>query len=345
MTTSTKKPRSKRLVLKGEETASHPENGPVLVRGVIYARYSHGRSQTDQSLEGQLRECRHYAQEHGIEIVEEYLDPHISGKDAENRPAFQRMIADSDKQQFEVVIVWKTDRFARNRYDSAHYKERLKRNGVTVRYAAEHIPDTAEGIILESLLEGMAEYYSAELKQKVLRGMRESAYKCKALTRPPFGYQLDEDKHYVIDPATAPYVRQMFQMYIAGEKLSTIAHQMNAIGLQTTKKHPFTMSAVRRMVGNEKYTGVYAYKAGGIRRENAFPAIIEKSVFLAAQARSIAQQNGTYSTRNYGGAAKRIYLLSGIVYCGGGMRLDHVWRNDHPEEGNGGEGRAWLLRL
>jgi DNA invertase Pin-like site-specific DNA recombinase len=317
MTSSTKGRRSKRIQL-AEELESYTANELIhpLLKGVIYARYSNGGSQTDQSLEGQVRECRRYAAEHNIQIVEEYLDPHISGKDAEHRPAFQQMISDSDKRTFDVVIVWKTDRFARNRYDSARYKEYLKRNGVTLRYAAENIPNTSEGIILESMLEGMAEYYSADLRQKILRGMKESAYKCKALTRPPIGYKLDAEKHYIIDEQIAPYIQQIFQMYIAGEKLSAISNKMNAIGLKTTKKNPFNINAIRQIVENEKYIGVYEYKAGGIRKENAFPAIIEKDVFLSAQERRVAQKKGTYCKRNYGGSAKHTYLLSGMVYCG-----------------------------
>lgn len=122
--------RSKQRKPKSEDKEKTPSSA---LRGVIYGRYSEGGNQTDQSLEGQVRECRKYAEDNNISIIGMYLDPHISGKDAENRPEFQRMIKDSDKKLFDVVIVWKTDRFARNRYDSARYKERLKRNGVSIR--------------------------------------------------------------------------------------------------------------------------------------------------------------------------------------------------------------------
>ena len=149
------------------------------MKTVIYARYSSER-QNEQSIEGQLRECYAYAKAHGLTVVKEYIDRAISGKAAENREAFQQMISDSDRKAFDAVLVYRTDRFARNRYDSAIYKSRLKRNGVTVLYAKEHIPDGPEGILFESLLEGMAEYYSAELSQKLRRGMRESALKCHA---------------------------------------------------------------------------------------------------------------------------------------------------------------------
>ena len=107
------------------------------------------------------------------------------------------MIKDSAKGLFDVIVVWKLDRFARNRYDSAHYKAALKKNGVRVLSAKENIADGPEGIILESMLEGMAEYYSAELSVKVIRGHTENALKCKYNGgTPTFGYLIDKDKLY-----------------------------------------------------------------------------------------------------------------------------------------------------
>ena len=123
------------------------------MNAVIYARYSCDR-QTEQSIEGQLRECKAFAASEGIHIIGEYIDRAISGTTA-NRPEFQRMIADSRYKTFQAVIVYKLDRFARNRYDSAMYKSKLKANGVRVLSAKEHITDSPEGIILEGLLEAM----------------------------------------------------------------------------------------------------------------------------------------------------------------------------------------------
>ena len=143
---------------------------------VIYARYS-SDNQREESIEGQLRECKEFAQKNDIQIVGSYIDRALSAKTG-NRPDFQRMIKDSANGLFDTVIVWKLDRFARNRYDSAHYKALLRKNGVKVISATEVISDTAEGILLESLLEGMAEYYSADLAEKVIRGLTENALKC-----------------------------------------------------------------------------------------------------------------------------------------------------------------------
>ena len=160
------------------------------MNGVIYARYS-SENQREESIDGQLRECTAFAQHNDIQIVGEYIDRAFSAK-TDNRPSFQKMIKDSAKGEFDVIIVWKLDRFARNRYDSAHYKNILKKNGVKVVSATEAISSGAEGIILESVLEGMAEYYSAELAEKVSRGMKENALKCKYNGGSvPLGYYID----------------------------------------------------------------------------------------------------------------------------------------------------------
>ena len=107
-----------------------------------------------------------------------YIDRAQSAK-TDKRPEFQKMIKDSTKGLFDVVIVWKLDRFARNRYDSAHNKAILRKNGVKVLSATETIAEDATGILLESMLEGYAEYFSAELSEKVIRGMTENALKLK----------------------------------------------------------------------------------------------------------------------------------------------------------------------
>ena len=142
---------------------------------VIYARYS-SDNQRKESIEGQLRECQEYAERNGITILRSYIDRALSAK-TDHRPEFQRMIQDSGKGVFDAVLVWKLDRFSRDCFDSAHYKHILKKNGVKVISAKESISEGPEGIILEAMLEGMVEYYSAELAQKVNRGMHENALK------------------------------------------------------------------------------------------------------------------------------------------------------------------------
>ncbi len=144
---------------------------------VIYARYSsHG--QTEQSIEGQMSECYAFAKRNGYNVVHEYIDRALSGT-SDKRVEFQNMIEDSKKKAFKYVLVYQLDRFARDRYDSATYKHKLKKNGVRVISVKENISADASGILMESILEGMAEYYSVELAQKVKRGKLISAEKCK----------------------------------------------------------------------------------------------------------------------------------------------------------------------
>ena len=189
--------------------------------GVIYARYS-SDSQREESIEGQLRECYAFAEKQGISIMDTYIDRALSAK-TDNRPAFQQMIKDSAKQKFDLIIVWKLDRFARNRYDSARYKNTLKKNNVRVISATESISEGSEGILLESVLEGMAEYYSVDLSEKVTRGMTENALKCKFNGGTvPIGYVINKDQMFEVDPVKAPSVVAAFQAYADGKTIKEI---------------------------------------------------------------------------------------------------------------------------
>ena len=184
------------------------------MKAVIYARYS-SDSQREESIEGQIRECTEYAERNNITLLASYIDRALSARTAD-RPEFQRMIRDSEKGLFDTVLVWKLDRFSRDRYDSAHYKHILKKNGVKVVSAMENISEGPEGIILESMLEGMAEYYSANLSQNGKRGQRESMAKGTFLGGPvPFGYRV-QDKKLVVDDKTAPVIRYIFEQYAQG---------------------------------------------------------------------------------------------------------------------------------
>ncbi len=165
------------------------------MKAVIYARYS-SDSQREESIEGQLRECKEYAKKNDITILGTYIDRAFSAR-TDNRPEFQRMIKDSAKHLFDMVLVWKLDRFARDRCDSATYKTILKKNGARVVSVTEYIADDPSGILLESLLEGYAEYYSAELSEKIARGQNENAYKCKYNGGGvPVGYYIDDEQNW-----------------------------------------------------------------------------------------------------------------------------------------------------
>ena len=201
------------------------------MKAVIYARYS-SDSQREESIDGQIRECTAFAEKNGITILRHYIDRAYSAK-TDNRPDFQEMIKDSSKKLFDMVIVWKLDRFARNRYDSARYKAQLKRNGVKVVSATEVISEGAEGIILESVLEGYAEYYSADLSEKVIRGRTENALKCKFNGGTlPIDYVIDEEQHFQIDPLTAPFVLDVFRKYDKGATMKELRDWLNDSGVR-----------------------------------------------------------------------------------------------------------------
>lgn len=276
---------------------------------VLYVRYS-SNNQTEQSIEGQLRVCKDFCARHNIKIVEVYADRATSAsKDIEKRVSFLKMIKDSEKGNFDAVVVYKLDRFARSRYDSATYKYRLRKNGVQLISATENISDDPEGIILESVLEGMAEFYSAELSQKINRGLRESAYKHNSIGgQIPLGYKT-EGKKLVIDEETAPIVRQAFEMYAEGHSVAEICRTFNARGYKTSKGTRFGKSSFSKIFRNEKYIGVYQFHE--YRAEDAIPAIIDKKTFDLVQARlkAVGKAPGQFK-------AKRVYLLSGKLYCG-----------------------------
>ena len=222
------------------------------MNAVIYARYS-SDSQREESIEGQLRECREYAERNNMTIVGTYIDRALSAKTAD-RPEFQHMIKDSAKELFEIVLVWKLDRFSRDRYDSARYKVLLKKNNVRVVSATEVISSGADGILLESVLEGFAEYYSADLAEKVNRGMTENVLnkKCNGGTR-PVGYVVDKEHHFQIDPLTAPFVLEAFNRYAEGATMKEISNYLKEKGVKNTLGGDIQPSSVQRMLNNRRY--------------------------------------------------------------------------------------------
>ena len=278
------------------------------MKAVIYARYS-SDNQREESIDGQLRECMEYAKFNGIDVVNSYIDRALSAK-TDNRPNFQRMIKDSYKGLFDVVLVWKLDRFARNRYDSAHYKTILKRNGVRVLSAKETISEGAEGILLESMLEGYAEYYSIELAEKVKRGLTENALKAKANGGTcTFGYTVDSDRHYQIDPPAALIVREVFQLYSDGKTMKEIKDILNSKGLTNSRGKEFTFNTIQRMLSNRKYIGEYHF--GEVTIPDSMPAIVDKELFEKVQ--QMLVKNKKAPSRH---KAEDDYLLTTKLFCG-----------------------------
>ncbi len=278
------------------------------MNAVIYARYS-SDNQREESIEGQVRECREYAEKNGMDIIGVYTDRAFSAK-TDNRPEFQQLIKDSANKSFEAVLVWKLDRFARNRYDSAKYKYVLKKNGVRVISATETISEGAEGILLETMLEGMAEYYSVELAEKVKRGQTENALKCKYNGGGiPFGLYVDEEQHLKPDPVTAPLVKEIFVNYSEGMKLQQIVDKLNEKGVVNSRGNPLNVNSVGRILHNRIYIG--EYKHSDVVVPNGIPAVLSEELFdtvqemLNVNRRSIAKHK-----------AAEEYLLTTKLYCG-----------------------------
>ena len=286
-----------------------------MANGVIYARYS-SNHQREESIEGQLRECKAFAKAQNIDIINTYIDRALSAK-TDDRPGFLKMIADSSKQAFDYVIVYQLDRFARNRYDSAFYKMKLKKNGVKVLSAKENITNDPAGIILESVLEGMAEYYSVELAQKVKRGMTENALAARwASGRIPFGYKVDAQKHLIPDPATGQAVTTIFIRFARGEKIKSIVDYLNSLNYKTSLRNKFNRSSFQRMIVNPVYIGTFRWN--DIVLKNAVPPLIDELTFETCQ-RRIAEKRRSKNAVN---RKSDIFLLTTklkCAECGGNM--------------------------
>jgi len=275
---------------------------------VIYARYS-SDNQREESIEGQIRECTAYAEKNGITIVKHYIDRAISAK-TDNRPEFQQMIKDSDKKLFDIVLVWKLDRFARNRYDSARYKTQLKKNGVKLMSATEIISEGPEGIILESVLEGYAEYYSADLSEKVIRGMTENALKGKFSGGAiPFGYTINADRRFEIDPLTAPFVAETFQRYNDGQTMREIRDWLNEKGIKNKRGGPMSFNVIQHMLSNRRYIGELKYR--DILIPDAIPPIVSVEIFNEVQEKMLKNKKAPARRK-----AEDDYLLTTKLFCG-----------------------------
>ena len=275
---------------------------------VVYARYS-SHSQGEQSIEGQLSEAHKYAAAHGYTIVQEYVDRAKSGR-TDNREQFQKMLRDTAKGQFSVIILWKVDRFGRNREEIALNKMKCKKNGVRVEYVAETIPNTPEGVILESVLEGFAEYYSLQLSQNIRRGLAESAEKCQCTGgNRPMGYLTGPDKRFILDPDTAPTVKLIFDMYASGSTIIEIVNHLNDLGLRNRRGRPFSKNSLYSVLTNEKYTGVYIYQDKRI--EGGMPRIVDDETFWKVQ--DLMKVNKRAPAHKW---TKSDYILTDKLFCG-----------------------------
>lgn len=273
-------------------------------RVVIYARYS-SEKQTEQSIEGQISICEDFAKRNEYKIIDYYIDRAISGT-TDNRPSFQKMISDSSKNIFDFVLVYKLDRFSRNRYDSVIYKSELRKNNVKVISACENITDTPESIILESLIEGYNEYFVAELKQKVNRGINESLKKNQTLgTKCPYGYDV-KNKKYVINEEESKIVKQIFKKYQDGMSTNKIIEWLNLSNIKNKQNKDFKQSALIKMLKNDKYIGIFTYRKE--KYENYLPKIIDEKLFYKVQ-------DKMKLNKKLSNGKEENFLLTGKIVC------------------------------
>ena len=275
---------------------------------VIYARFS-SHSQNEQSIEGQLAECYAFAQRSDLRIVHEYIDRALTGT-TDKRPDFLQMIEDSKRKGFQFVIVYQLDRFARNRYDSATYKAKLKKNGVRVLSAKENITDDASGILVEGVLESMAEYYSAELSQKIHRGMAINAEKCLSNgSNPGLGFKVDSERRFYVDNDEAAIVREIYERYAAGETKAEIIRDLQRRKVKTSLGKEFSNNSLSRLLSNKRYIGIYLYK--GQETPGGMPQILDDDLFYRVQA--LINKNRSAPARTHGEGE---YLLTTKLFCG-----------------------------
>ena len=298
------------------------------MNAVIYARYS-SDNQREESIDAQVRAIKEYAERNSLIIIRVYADEARSAT-TDQRPQFLEMIRDAEKGIFQAVIVHKLDRFSRDRFDSAYYKRHFRKCGVRLISVLENLDDSPESIILESVLEGMAEYYSRNLAREVIKGMRETALQCKHTGgAPPLGYDVGPDKKYVINEFESEAVRKTFEMYDSGYGYSVIIDTLNACGYVTKPGKSFGKNSIHEMLKNEKYAGVYVFnkassKAYGkrnnhkskpdneiIRIPGGCPAIVSSELWERVKSKMDANKNATGAY-----TAKVTYILSGRIYCG-----------------------------
>ncbi|MBQ9212071.1 MAG: recombinase family protein [Clostridia bacterium] len=274
---------------------------------VAYARYS-SAGQRDVSIDQQLKDIRAYAEREGYTIIHEYADRAKSGfKNASARVQFQEMLSSASSGLFDTVIAWKVDRFGRNRRDSALYKGQLRDQGVNVVYAMEPIPTGAAGVLTEGMLESIAEWYSRNLSENVIRGMRDNALKGLYNGAHILGYRPGPDRKYEIDPAESAIVRQIYKKYIAGHSAGSIASELNALGLTNTRGLPFSVDSVMRVINSKSYIGVYRW--GELEIPGGMPRIVTDKEW------EDAQRMKKKTTRHFKNSPAD-FLLTGKAFCG-----------------------------
>ncbi len=298
-----------------------------LTPAALYARVSSDRQDVDLSVAAQLRALKEYAKANGYSIAREYVDEAESGRIAD-RPQFREMIDEGSKPKapFQVILVWKFSRFTRKREHAVAFKAQLRRKGIRVVSITEQAEDSATGRLLEGIIESVDEYYSENLAQEVVRGMREAASRGFFLgSKAPFGYTrvkvsdgVKDRPTLEVDPVDAPIVREIFESSRRGNGLAEICKELNGRGI-TNRGRRWQKNIVHYLLTNEAYTGTAVWgvkskdeKAGEpVRVENAWPALVSRELFDAVQ-QGLHERAPAVARPGRVGSQ---YLLSGLLRC------------------------------
>lgn len=284
-----------------------------MIKAVAYCRYSSELQRDGYSIEAQVRAIEEYCAREKILLVNKYIDEARSGT-TDERESFQKMIHDSASKTFDMVIVHKLDRFARNRYDSAMYKKILKDNGVKLVSVLERLDDTPESIILESVLEGFNEYYSKNLSRETRKGLYARAREGKACGNVPLGLTTDESGHFIHEDKEIPIVKEIFARVASGEKLGSVASDLNNRGVVGKRGKKFSYHGLEKIIRNELYIGRYVYAWGGgqpVVTEDVVAPIISKTEFALANSKLEGHANTAIRRHR-----QEDYVLTGFLYCG-----------------------------
>ena len=299
-----------------------------LTPAALYARVSSDRQDVDLSVSAQLRALKDYARANGYSVAREYVDEAESGRVAD-RPQFRGMIEEGSqpKAPFEVILVWKFSRFTRKREHAVAFKSLLRRKGVRVVSITEHADDSPTGKLMEAIIESVDEFYSENLAQDVVRGMRESASRGFFLaSNAPFGYKrvkvsdgVKERPTLEVDPAAAPVVREIFESSLRGNGLKEICKELNGRGI-TNRGKRWNKGGLHYLLRNEAYTGaaVWGRTSKGekaqdpVRVEGAWPALVSRELFDDVQQ---AMRDRAPKVQRPARVGSK-FLLSGLLKCG-----------------------------
>ena len=277
-----------------------------MTKAVIYARYS-SDNQKETSIEDQLRLCREYAARNGMSVVHEYCDKAKSGTSVKRRTQFNKMLSDSELGRFECVLVYATNRFARNTYDSFVYRHQLRENGVEIVSITEPMPEGDVGDLVEYLFSWEAAQYSKNLSKVVKRRLDQRAAECKANGARLYGYRNGGDGCYEVVEEEAAVVRRVFTEWADGRQAAEIVDDLNRDRIPNSNGREWQPHSIQHMIRNERYLGVY--KWGGVRVEGGMPAIVSRDLFESAKNHARHKSKHTK------------YLLTGKVYCPCGKKL------------------------